>query len=115
MVDPKLRDEIIKERIMGKQTVTELSSRYGVSPGTVSRWASQYIKEHGSNTLTELAMDKDAEIERLRTENRRLIRFNSTLMDVLAVLTGGSAAGENGTYATDILTSISHKQTETSE
>ena len=79
MIDRVLRTKIIEDRVKKGRTVAELSSEYGVSPASISRWTGDYLKNHNAHDLSDLSTETDNMIRRLSEENKKLREENEGL------------------------------------
>jgi transposase-like protein len=68
MVSERIKEKVVRERLLYKKTVAEVVEKFGVSAGSVSRWTRDFINNHN---IEELQID-DNELTRLRREVKRL-------------------------------------------
>ena len=88
MVNYSIRLQAVRERINDRRSLEELAQKYDVSPSTVSRWVSKYVREHGGAMVLDANANLEKEVNALRAEVRNLRKHNETLLKVLGLLTG---------------------------
>ena len=80
MVEKKIKEIVVKERLVNGRSIRDLCDVYGVSPSSVSRWANEWIKENGDLTdPDDFVMDRLAEIARLKKANEKIREENERL------------------------------------
>ncbi len=98
MIDTKIKEKVIRERVLGGQSIEHLSKTYGVSPGTISRWAKKYIRDNGAISPELYAQDMGKEIERLTEEVRRLRAERDILHTLILESMQRGAPGADAAY-----------------
>ena len=74
MYSNDLKNEIGRLRVEEHVTVQELSQKYNISVGTISRWTKLYMENGPVSNIRASIDQKDKEIERLKKENDKLKR-----------------------------------------
>ncbi len=90
MIDYDLKLEIVRQRVEEGRTITELSKKYGVSVGSISRWTNDYKNSEALRKRISSTKDRDVEIERLRKENERLRIEVDVYKDLLKSIAQGA-------------------------
>ena len=76
----KIKEIVLKERLINERPIKDLCDIYGVSASTISRWANEWIEENGElKDPDNFVLDRVEEIQRLRRDNDRVREENERL------------------------------------
>ena len=79
----EFKEQVVREVIEKKRTISSVASSYDLVPQTVGNWVARYRKEHSTDQDRKKASES-AEIAKLRAEVRELRQENEFLKKAAA-------------------------------
>lgn len=70
--DAAFKAKVAMEAMKEKETLSELSKRFNLSPSKITQWKEEFIKN--AFQAFELPVDNKRELKKVKAENERLLR-----------------------------------------
>ena len=82
--EPEFKKKIVRLHIQEGRTMKSITTEYGVSKGSITKWCSEFREECQINKEAEKEYDSMKELLRLKRENEELRKENQFLKKAAA-------------------------------